>query len=75
MKQSQNEKILAHLEKYGSITPLEAMAEYGCMRLASRISDLKRQGYPILAGIGKSENRNGETVRFAVYRLIPCTIR
>ena len=39
------------------------------MRLASRISDLKRQGYSILAERGKSENRNGETVHFAVYRL------
>jgi hypothetical protein len=74
VKQTQNEKILAHLKKYGSITPLEAMAEFGCMRLASRISDLKRQGYPILAGRGKSKNRNGETVYFAVYRLIPGTI-
>ncbi len=75
MKQSQNEKILAHLEKYGSITPLEAMAEYGCMRLASRISDLKRQGYPIIAERGKGKNADGETVHFAVYRLIPGTIR
>jgi hypothetical protein len=75
MKQSQNEKILEHLQTYGSISPLEAMSEYGCMRLASRISDLKRQGYPILAGRGQSKNRNGETVHFAVYRLIPGTIR
>lgn len=75
MKTTQNELILAHLQTYGSITPLEAMAEYGCMRLASRISDLKGQGYPILAERGKSKNRNGETVHFAVYRLIPGTIR
>ena len=69
MKETQTELILNHLRKYGSISPLEAMAEYGCMRLASRISDLKRQGYPIIAGRGTSENRNGETVHFAVYRL------
>ena len=69
MKETQTELILNHLRKYGSISPLEAMAEYGCMRLASRISDLKRQGYPIISGRGTSENRNGETVHFAVYRL------
>jgi hypothetical protein len=74
VKQTQNEKILAHLKKYGSITPLEAM-EYGCMRLASRISDLKRRGYPILSERGKGKNADGETVYFAVYRLIPGTIR
>lgn len=69
MKETQCNKILEHLKTYGSISPLEAMAEYGCMRLASRISDLKRQGHPIIAGRGTSENRNGETVHFAVYRL------
>jgi hypothetical protein len=69
MKETQCNKILEHLKTYGSISPLEAMAEYGIMRLASRISDLKGQGYPIIAERGKSENRNGETVHFAVYRL------
>lgn len=48
---TQTERILNHLDKYGSITALEAMNEYGIMRLASRISDLKRKGYNI-----KSEN-------------------
>mgnify|MGYP004671035539 CR=1 FL=1 len=43
----QTEKIARHLETYGSITSLEAMQEYGIMRLASRISDLKRAGIPI----------------------------
>lgn len=69
MKQSQNEKILEHLQEFGTITPLEAI-EYGCMRLASRVADLKRRGYVISSEMGKSKNRNGETVRFAVYRLI-----
>ena len=71
MKQKQTDLILNHLREHGSITPLEAMSEYGCMRLASRISDLKRQGYPILAERGKGVNRNGETVHFAVYRYVP----
>ena len=41
---TQNERILRHLNEQGSITQLEAMKEYGIMRLASRISDLKRKG-------------------------------
>lgn len=45
---NQCETILRHLRDYGSITSLEAMQEYGIMRLASRISDLKKIGgcYP-----------------------------
>jgi hypothetical protein len=69
MKQTQCEKILAHLRERGSINPLEAKDLYRCMRLASRISDLKRMGYPILSERGKGKNADGETVHFAVYRL------
>ena len=41
-KKTQCEMILAYMEEVGSITPAEAMQEFGCMRLASRICDLKR---------------------------------
>ena len=70
MKATQCERILRHLRDFGSINPIEAISEYGCMRLASRISDLKRQGYNISAERGKGENRYGETTTFAVYRLV-----
>jgi hypothetical protein len=48
---TQNERILDYIAENGSITQLEALTELGVMRLASRISDLKRKGYDI-----KSEN-------------------
>ena len=70
MKQTQCERILRHLRDYGSISSLEAISEYGCMRLASRINVLKRQGYNISSERGKSQNRYGETTSFAVYRLV-----
>lgn len=44
---TQKERILRHLRGYGSITQLEALKEYGIMRLSSRVSDLKAEGYPI----------------------------
>jgi hypothetical protein len=69
MKETQCDKILNHIREHGSINPLQAKDLYGCMRLASRISDLKRQKYPIVSKIEKGENRNGKTVHFAVYRL------
>ena len=70
MKQTQCERILRHLRDFGSITSLEAITEYGILRLDSRINDLKRQGYNISASRGKGENRYGEQVSFAVYRLV-----
>ena len=68
-KLTQWERILRHLEDFGSITSLEAMTEYGIMRLASRIADLKGQGYDIVSERGSSKNRYGETTSFSVYRL------
>lgn len=70
MKLTQCERIVRHLEDYGSINPLEAISEYGIMRLASRITDLKNKGYLISTRMVKGKNRYGEPTRYAVYRLI-----
>lgn len=66
---NQCERILRHLQSGQSITSAEAMQEYGIYRLASRITDLRKQGYPIRKRQGKSKNRYGETVTFAEYYL------
>ncbi len=44
---TQRFKILSHLKDGEPITSLDALQRYGCMRLASRISELKRKGIPI----------------------------
>lgn len=64
---TQCEKILRHMEDYGSITSLEAMQDYGIMRLASRISDLKCMGVPIHKETVKGKNRYGEATSYARY--------
>ncbi len=69
MKETQCNKILEHIKKFGSINPLQAKNLYHCMRLASRINDLKKRGHPIISERGKGQNEDGETVHFAVYRL------
>lgn len=66
---TQNEKVLSHLQKYGTITPIKALSEYCIMRLASRITDLKHDGYRISKKMLVRRNRAGETVRYAEYRL------
>ena len=66
---TQCERILRHMKDYGSITSLEAVTEYGIMRLASRINDLRAQGIAIVSEYKTGKNRYGETTHFAVYRL------
>ena len=68
-KLTQCERIRRHLEDFGSITSLEAMNEYGIMRLASRINDLKRIGIPITKEMVSSKNRYGEPTNYARYSL------
>lgn len=44
---SQLNQIRARLDKGHAITPMDALALFGCFRLAARINDLKNQGYPV----------------------------
>ena len=70
MKATQCDKVLAYMKQFGSITQLEALSDLGCMRLASRISDLRQQGIAIGRRMKTSKNRYGEEVHFAEYYLI-----
>lgn len=69
MGMTQNERILRHLTDYGSITSMEAMADYGIMRLASRVNDLRRDGHNIVTEVVTGQNRYGERTRWARYRM------
>lgn len=64
MKPTQCDLILRHMKSGSTITPLEALNLYGCMRLAARINDLKQQGYEIRSDVYE---RNGK--RFAGYSM------
>ena len=64
---TQNEMIINHLREYGSITQLGALRDYGCMRLASRISDLRKTGIKIIRLTETSRNRYGQKIRYARY--------
>ena len=66
---TQGEKVMRYMEQYGSITQLDALREFGCMRLASRISDLRRGGIRIKSEMVKAKNRFGEPISFARYSL------
>lgn len=66
---TQSERIVRHLETFGSITSLEAMRDYGIMRLASRVSDLKKDGFPVRTEFVRGRNRFGEATCYARYSL------
>lgn len=57
------------MKEHGSITPVDALREFGCMRLAPRISDLKDDVYKIQAVSESATNRYGDKVRYARYYL------
>ena len=67
---TQLNRILTHLLEHETITPLEALSEYGCYRLGARIADLRKQGYDIETKITSGKNRFGDSVNFATYRLV-----
>lgn len=66
---TQNELILDHLRKHGSITQAEAVERFGCYRLGARIWDLKKRGIKIGRSIQCGQNRYGERVVYARYTL------
>ena len=63
------ELILMHMKKYGSITPDEAKAEYGCARLASRINELRAQCVAIETEMIAGKGRHGGKICYARYKL------
>lgn len=59
-----------HLLNGGSITALEALRDFGCYRLASRISDLRNEGLNIDKTMEVSVSGiTGKTIHFARYFL------
>jgi hypothetical protein len=69
MSNTQKENVLNHLKSGKSITPLEALQEYGCFRLADRIFVLRQDGYNIITN---NITENGKT--FAEYTLLSSTL-
>jgi hypothetical protein len=64
---TQRETILNHLQKYGSISPLEARHVYGIERLASRVDELRQSGFKLTTSIKK----DAKGKRYAEYAFTP----
>lgn len=68
-KPTQAQRVLDYIEQFGSITQLEALRDLGVMRLASRISELRKQGLPIESDVETVKNRFEEKTYIKRYRL------
>ena len=66
---TQAQRVLAYIEEHGSITQKEALIDLGVMRLASRVSELKKKGYDITGEMVKVENRFGDSCRIKKYSM------
>ena len=66
---TQAARVLHFMARYGSITQLESLEELGVLRLASRISELKKAGWPIESQMVAVTNRYGEKCRVKKYFL------
>ena len=62
---NQREAILKYIEDFGSITPMEAFGDLGVTKLATRISEMRKDGMQFKIETIKSKNGYGNTVHFA----------
>lgn len=71
VKPTQTDRVLDYMDKFGSITQLQALADLGVMRLASRISEIRNvRNIPVKKTMVSTRNRFGEKVSFAEYSLV-----
>lgn len=64
---TQAERIEAYINKYGSISSMEAFADLGITKLATRVSEMKKDGYVFEQEYIESKNRFGESVYYMRY--------
>lgn len=69
-KPKQCERILCYMKDFGSITQLEALKDLGVMRLASRISEMKKRGIEIKSEQVAIKNRYGDNCFIKKYSLL-----
>jgi hypothetical protein len=65
---TEQELICKHLWEHGKISQLQALREYGCMRLAAVVHRLRAKGEPI-----ETQWREQKGKKYAVYYYKPTT--
>ena len=69
MKINQRQRIINYIRECGSITSLEVYKDLGITQLATRIKELKEQGYEFRTEWESSKNKFDEKIDYKRYYL------
>lgn len=69
---TQKARLLEHLQEGKTITRLNGWQLLGIIELPARISELKREGWPIVTHRETVINRYGEKVCIAIWQMDGC---
>lgn len=64
---NQYQKILQYINDFGSISPMEAFSDLGITKLATRISEMRKDGLEFGQRMEYSKNRYGEKTHYMRY--------
>ena len=64
---TQRDVIIEYIREFGSITPMQAFADLGITKLATRISEMRKEGMKFKIETVSVKNRYGKTVSYAKY--------
>lgn len=64
---TQYERIIQYINDFGSISPMEAFSDLGITKLATRISEMRRDGIEFDQRMEYSKNRYGEKTHYMRY--------
>ena len=70
MKESQKERIIKYIKRFGSITSKQAYDDLGVTQLGARIDQLKKEGCLFKTEWEQGKNRFGETTSYKRYFLV-----
>ena len=66
---TQAQRIIDYIKRFGSITPMEAFFDLSITKLATRVSEMKKDGIKFDQEYCQTKNRFGEPVYYMKYRL------
>ena len=66
---TQGEMIINYINEFRSITPMQAFADLGITKLATRVSEMKKAGVQFEQQMVSSKNRYGKNVSYMQYKL------
>lgn len=67
---TQKQKIIKYIRERGSITSWEAYRYLGVTQFATRVKELKEEGYLFKTEWESKENKEGKMVKFKRYSLL-----